>query len=692
MSTLTEPGTAGAPRQVGRRAGPRALALPVAIGRDKALFGGLLLLTAIAYLWGLSKNGYANEFYAAAVQAGSTSWKAWFFGSFDSSNFITVDKPPASLWVMGLSARIFGFSTWSMLVPQALMGVASVGFLYVSVRRWFSANAALLAGAILALTPVAVLMFRFNNPDALLILLLVAGAWAVTRAIDSVKHSARWMALAGFLVGFGFLTKMLQAFIVLPAFGLAYLIAGKPALGKRVVHSVVALGTMIVGAGWWIAVVELVPASARPYIGGSTNNSILELTLGYNGLGRLTGNETGSVGGGVGNRGWGGATGLQRLFGGEFGSQIAWLLPTALLATIVLVVAAGRAPRTDKTRAFTILWGGWLLVTGLVFSYMQGIIHPYYMIALAPAIGALIGAAAMVLWRRRTEWLPRATLAGGALLTAGWSFALLNATPTWQPWLRWVVLIAGVVAAGAVMLLPEIQGRRTTMRRAGLFAAALLALTALAGPAAYSVQTIATSHGGALPTAGPAGGFGPRGGGGGGRMGAPPGGAANGAPGAGTANGQGGTATGPGATTGQGGTGATTGRGGGGGGGFLGGNGTSGVSSDLVKTLQQGAKNYTWAAAAVTANAAAPVQLAADVPVMAIGGFNGTDPAPTLTEFQQLVAQGKVHYFIGSGEGGGFGGRGGGSNSTSSQISAWVAANFQAQTIGGTTVYDLTTG
>ncbi|MDX6247304.1 MAG: hypothetical protein QOF10_664 [Kribbellaceae bacterium] len=690
MSTLTEPRTAGARRQVGRRAGPRAFATTYAIGGDKALFGGLLLLTAIAYLWGLSKNGYANEFYAAAVQAGSTSWKAWFFGSFDSSNFITVDKPPASLWVMGLSARIFGFSTWSMLVPQALMGVASVGFLYVSVRRWFSANAALLAGAILALTPVAVLMFRFNNPDALLILLLVAGAWAVTRAIDSVKHSARWMALAGFLVGFGFLTKMLQAFIVLPAFGLAYLIAGKPALGKRVVHSVVALGTMIVGAGWWIAIVELVPASARPYIGGSTNNSILELTLGYNGLGRLTGNETGSVGGGVGNRGWGGATGLQRLFGGEFGSQIAWLLPTALLATIVLVVAAGRAPRTDKTRAFTILWGGWLLVTGLVFSYMQGIIHPYYMIALAPAIGALIGAAAMVLWRRRTEWLPRATLAGGALLTAGWSFALLNATPTWQPWLRWVVLIAGVVAAGAVMLLPEIQGRRTTMRRAGLFAAALLALTALAGPAAYSVQTIATSHGGALPTAGPAGGFGPMGGGGGGRMGAPPGGAANGAPGAGTANGQGGTATGPGAATGQGGTGAATGRGGGGG--FLGGNGTSGVSSDLVKTLQQGAKNYTWAAAAVTANAAAPVQLAADVPVMAIGGFNGTDPAPTLTEFQQLVAQGKVHYFIGSGEGGGFGGRGGGSNSTSSQISAWVAANFQAQTIGGTTVYDLTTG
>ena len=176
------------------------------------------------------------------MQAGSTSWKAWFFGSFDSSSFITVDKTPAALWVMGLSGRIFGFSTWSMLVPEALMGVASVGFVYVSVRRWFSANAGLLAGAILALSPVAVLMFRFNNPDALLVLLLCAGAWAVTRAIDSEKYAARWMMLAGALVGFGFLTKMLQAFLILPAFGLAYLIAGKPALGKRLLHSCAGAG------------------------------------------------------------------------------------------------------------------------------------------------------------------------------------------------------------------------------------------------------------------------------------------------------------------------------------------------------------------------------------------------------------------------------------------------------------------
>jgi 4-amino-4-deoxy-L-arabinose transferase-like glycosyltransferase len=678
MTTITEP-TTSAPSRAGRSK-PRTRVTAYTVGRDKLLYGGLLALTAIAYLWGLSKNGYANEYYAAAVQAGSTSWKAWFFGSFDSSSFITVDKTPASLWVMGLSARIFGFGVWSMLIPQALMGVASVGFVYVSVRRWFSANAALLAGAVLALTPVAVLMFRFNNPDALLILLLVMGAWAVTRAIDSEKYAWRWMALAGLLVGFGFLTKMLQAFLILPAFGLAYLIAGKPALGKRLLHSLAALGALIVGAGWWIAIVELVPASARPYIGGSSTNSIIELTLGYNGLGRLSGNETGSVGGGVGNRAWGGATGLQRLFGGEFGSQIAWLLPAALLSIVVLVVAAGKAGRTDRTRAFAVLWGGWLLVTGLVFSFMQGIIHSYYMVALAPAIGALIGAAAMVLWRRRTEWLPRATLAGGALLTAGWSFSLLQATPTFQPWLRWVVLVAGVGAAGLVMLLPELKLRRTAVRRTGLFAATLLALTALAGPAAYSIDTISTTHAGAIPTAGPAGAGGRMGGGGGGRMGTPP---------QGTGQGQGGTGTGqtaPGTGQTAPGTGTAQGRTGGGAGGFLGGGGTSGVSSELVTLLQQGAKGYTWAAAAVTANGAAPVQIAAEVPVMAIGGFNGTDPAPSLAEFQQLVSQGKVHYFIGSGGGGG-----GGRDGTSSEISTWVAENFQAQTVGSTTIYDLTT-
>ncbi|WP_332666332.1 glycosyltransferase family 39 protein, partial [Aeromicrobium sp.] len=248
----------------------------------------LLGATALLYLWGLGASGWANSFYSAAVQAGSASWKAFFFGSSDASNSITVDKTPMSLWPMSLSVRIFGLSSWSMLAPQALMGVGAVGLLYATVRRTTrSAWSGLLAGAILALTPVAVLMFRFNNPDALLTLLLIASVYATIRAIESPERAVRWLVLGGTLVGFAFLTKMLQAFLVLPPLAAVYLIAAKPSIGKRLGHLLIAFGSMIAAAGWWIAIVELWPASSRPYIGGSQNNSILELTLGYNGFGRL---------------------------------------------------------------------------------------------------------------------------------------------------------------------------------------------------------------------------------------------------------------------------------------------------------------------------------------------------------------------------------------------------------------------
>jgi 4-amino-4-deoxy-L-arabinose transferase-like glycosyltransferase len=328
----------------------------------------LLFGTALLYLWGLGASGWANSFYSAAVQAGSASWKAFFFGSSDSANSITVDKTPASLWVMALSVRIFGLSSWSILVPQALMGVGAVGLLYATVRRWSGAAAGLLAGAILATTPVAVLMFRFNNPDALLVLLLVAGAYATVRAIETA--STKWLVLVGTFVGFGFLTKMLQALLVVPAFALAYLVTAPTPLRRRITQLLLAGGAMVLSAGWWIAIVELIPAQYRPYIGGSQNNSILELTLGYNGLGRLNGDETGSVGGGGGN--WG-ETGLLRLFNAENGGQVAWLLPAALILLVAALVLLRRATRTDRTRASLIIWGGWLLVTGLVFSFMAGI-------------------------------------------------------------------------------------------------------------------------------------------------------------------------------------------------------------------------------------------------------------------------------------------------------------------------------
>ena len=378
---------------------------------------GLLALTALLYLWDLTRNGWANDFYAAAVQAGTRSWKAFFFGSFDSSNFITVDKTPASLWIMELSGRIFGFSQWSMLVPQALEGVASVALLYAAVRRWFGPAAGLIAGLVLALTPVAALMFRFNNPDALLVLLMTAAAYALVRAIENGR--TRWLVFCGVLLGFAFLAKMLQAFLVVPGFAIAYLWAGAPPRLLRRVWQTAAVGAgIIVGAGWWLLIAELTPAADRPYFGGSTDNNILQLAIGYNGLGRITGDETGSIGGGgPGGAGFGGATGLLRLFHTEFGGQISWLLPAALICLAVMTWVSRRAARTDRIRAAALLWGGWVIVTGLVFSYMNGIIHPYYMVALAPGIAALVGIGTVMLcggvwgvvpprqhWRSGTAW------------------------------------------------------------------------------------------------------------------------------------------------------------------------------------------------------------------------------------------------------------------------------------------------
>jgi 4-amino-4-deoxy-L-arabinose transferase-like glycosyltransferase len=639
----------------------------------------LLVVTGVLYIWGLGASGWANSFYSAAVQAGSESWKAFFYGSSDAANAITVDKPPAALWVMALSVRIFGLSSWSILVPQALMGVASVGLLYATVRRWFSPSAALLSGLALALTPVATLMFRFNNPDALLTLLLTIGAYATVRAVE--KGSTKWLVLVGVLVGFGFLTKMLQALLVVPVFALVYLIAGPPRLRRRIGQLLLAGLAMVLSAGWWIAIVELVPAQYRPYIGGSQNNSILELTLGYNGLGRITGNEVGSVGGGGGPGGAGGGmwgeSGLTRLFDAEIGGQIAWLIPAALLFFAVMLWLTRRLPRTDKTRAAFVLWGGWLLVTGLVFSLMQGIFHAYYTVALAPAVAALAGLGAALLWRQREHLIASVTLALGLALTSVWSYVLLARSSDFLPWLRYVVLVAGLGAAVGLLVTTFLPAPAKSV--AGKLIATVAVLAALAGPAAYSIDTVNTAKTGSIVSAGPAV-MGGMGGPGGGqfRGGPPPG-----------MNGQ--TQNGfpqvPGQTRGQQGQpGQSRGDGPGGMGGLLGG---SQVSDEMVALLQANASSYTWVAAAVGSNNASSYQLESGYPVMAIGGFNGSDPSPTLEQFKKYIAEGRIHYFVG---GGGFGGQSMGGSSESSEIASWVQENFEATTVGNVTVYDLSGG
>ena len=658
----------------------------------------LLASTALLYLWDLGGSGWVNSFYSAAVQAGSTSWKSFFFGSFDSSNFITVDKPPASLWVMDLSARLFGVNAWSILVPQALEGVAAVGLLYATVRRHFSATAGLIAGLVLATTPVATLMFRFNNPDALLVLLLVGAAYAVTRALESA--STRWLLLAGSLVGFGFITKMLQAFLVVPGFGLVYLLYAKTTLRRRIAQLFAAGVAVVVAAGWWVAAVMLTPASSRPYVGGSTDNSILQLAFGYNGLGRLTGNETGSVGGGGGGGGtsmWG-ATGITRLFGADMGGQVSWLIPAALLLAAGTWWALRRTPEASGRRGQVLLWVSWLLVTGLVFSFGKGIIHPYYTVALAPAIGALVGIGAVSLWQARDGWWARAVIAVTVAVSAVWSHHLLARSPAWHPWLRNAILVVGLLTAVAVVL-PLDRVRRFG---AGRLIATGALVVALSGPVAYSLDTATTSHTGAIPSAGPAvttafgtPGQAGRGGAPGGTAG--PGGPSLGgqgfggqgfgAPGFG-APGQGGPTLGPGGAGSTGGSRPGLGAAGGGrGAGGLLNAGT--VSSALTTALKANSSSYRWVAATVGAENASGYQLAADEPVMAIGGFNGTDQAPSLAEFEAYVRAGDIHYFIAGGTGFGQGGSQAGS-SDSSEVTAWVEAHYASTTIGGTTVYDLT--
>lgn len=687
------------------------------------LLAALLIGTAVAYMWGLGASGWANSFYSAAVQAGSESWKAFFFGSSDAANSITVDKPPASLWVMALSVRLFGLSSWAILVPQALMGVATVALLWATVRRFFGAAAGLLAGLVLALTPVAVLMFRFNNPDALLVLLMTASAWALLRAVQDGR--TRWLVLTGALVGLGFLTKQLQVMLVVPPLALTYLLFGPPRLGARIAQLFAALAAMVVAAGWWLLTVELWPAESRPWIGGSQNNSILELTLGYNGLGRLNGNELGSalmnlgtgaetagmppsgelpVGGpgaaagmpplgelpAGGPGGTWGSTGITRMFDLEQGSQISWLIPAALILGVLGIVLCGRSARIDPRRAAFVLFGSWLLVTGLVFSFMAGIFHSYYTIAMAPQVGALVGAGAVLAWRQRADWRVRVALAVTLAVTAVWSWELLGRSSSFLPWLRWMVLVAGVLAAVA-LLWPRLSGRLAAA------AAAAAVLTGLAGPAAYAADTIRTPHGGALPTAGPSAGLGlPFDIGEYGEAGwmiFQNGAVIVGGPPVGVAPGTAGTAAvpgGPARSQADGPAGDLPGgpepmNGGGPGGGLLHG---SEPTTEITRLLERDAERYTWVAAAIGSNSAAGYQLATGRPVMPIGGFNGSDPSPTLEQFQEYVADGRIHYFLGDSPQ--MGGMGPGQVGTGAQIAEWVKENFAQTTVDGIPMYDLT--
>ncbi|WP_406459623.1 glycosyltransferase family 39 protein [Streptomyces sp. NBC_01622] len=678
----------------------------------------IMVLAAVLYSWNLTGSSL-NSFYSSAVYSGTQSWKAWFFGSLDAGNFITVDKPPFSLMVMGLSCRIFGFGTWQMMLPEVAAALGTIWILHSSVKRYFGHVAATIAALVLALTPITVAINRDNNPDTLLVLLMVAGAALGLRAVRTEKLLPLIGSAACF--GFAFNTKLLQGYIALPAVFAVYLFASKLGWKKKLVQLAVATVALAVSSFWWATAVSLVPASDRPYIGGSTDGTAWDLIMGYDGFGRVFGGE-GNGGGGAGGGGGGtfaGTAGLGRMFNDILGGQISWLLPFSAIALIAGLVLVGRAPRTDATRAALIMWGGWTLLHYVTFSMAQGTMHPYYTTALAPGIAALCGGGGVMLWRAfrsgdaRWSWV----LPAGLAVTGLWAIVVLRRASGWNTWLWPTVGVLMVLAIVGLFVFRS--GNRGRLLTASI-AAAIVA--ALAGPTAYAVTPAASSGtgggmGGSNPTAGPStgGGFGGGGAPGGGRGGfgggeGGPGGTQQGggqasgeAPGGGTAPGgttpggggtgevpqgggapsgaptTGGTAGGaaggqqggttgelPGGGTAPGGTGGT--RGGFGGGGGMGGTTSSALISYLEKH-QDGAK---WLLAVSNSQSAGQLILSTHKPVISMWGFTGSDKAMTLAKLKELVKKGELHYIQ-------LGGGGMGGNSTlNTEITAWVQKNATA--------------
>jgi 4-amino-4-deoxy-L-arabinose transferase-like glycosyltransferase len=483
----------------------------------------VLALSAVLNGAGLWALGDGNAYYAAAVQSMLTSWHNFFFVSFDSGGFVSIDKPPLGFWLQALSAKLLGFSGFSLLLPEALAGVVSVALLYHLVARAWGRTAGLAAASLLAITPVSVVAARANIVDGVLAMAMLLAALAVTRAVETGR--LRWLLLGAVLVGLGFNVKMLEAYLVLPALGLTYLLTARTSWRRRLLHLTAAAAVLAAVSLSWVTAVDLTPASQRPYVGSSTGNSELNLALGYNGVGRVVGSPFGrpqdraaaarpaaprpatAARGGAQNLAFtreSGAPGPLRLFQTPLGSQAGWLLP---LAVVGLVAAASRQRwrgPADRRRQSLVLWGTWLLAEGVFFS-VASTVHAYYLTVLAPAVAALAGIGAVVLWRElrdrgRWGWLLPVALLGSAA-DAVW---ILAGFPGWSRWLTPLVLAC---AAVSTLLAVAMRWRRWTAGRAARWAAVLAAVAGagavLASPATWTLYSVASGTSAALPTAGP---------------------------------------------------------------------------------------------------------------------------------------------------------------------------------------------
>ena len=622
--------------------------------------GFTLMVSGVLNLWNLAQNGYSNTFYSVAVQSMTQSWHNFFFASYDAGGFISVDKPPVALWIQAISAKIFGFSGLSLLLPEALAGVASVAVLYFLVKRYFGPLAGFIAALALALTPVAVAVERTNGVDTWLMLTILIAAWAMSRATEKGRFAMLAPALA--LVGVAFNIKMLAAFVILPTFYLLYLVAAPRKWYVRLLH--LALGSLIVFsvALSWPMAVQLTPAADRPWVGGSQANSVLDLALNYNGLGRVDGQEGIGVGGnnrsfprgfgnggfgnrnngapssggtgrfpgfggtqapggfGSGSRGFGSSSGLfgagvagplRLFFGGELAGQWSWLFPLALVGLLAAVLALRRKLPVERRGQALILWVGWLVSYGVIFSAAEGIFHPYYLIMLAPPTAALVGIGVAAMWQayRAGGW--QAWLLPAALIaTALWQNNVLSGYPSWGHWLIPMTLGAGVLSAVALFA-ARLGSERMWQRWApGFLAAGIIGL--VLSPLTWAAMPVAAAPANAsLPIAGP-------------------------------------SALDPPDSAGW----------------------TSlGVWDDggLISYLKARNAGYYYLLGVTNAQQSSSLALESGEPVLAMAGFMGTDPALTPQKLAEMVASKQIRFILLSGSMGGNG-----------SISSWVSSNCSA--------------
>jgi 4-amino-4-deoxy-L-arabinose transferase-like glycosyltransferase len=610
--------------------------------------GGIMIISLFMNFFQLGQNGFGNLYYAAGIRSMLDSWHTFFFVSFDPGGFVTLDKPPLGFWLQALSAKIFGFTPFSIYLPQALAGVLSVALLYHLVRRHFGVVAGLLAALALALSPISVVTNRNNTIDSTLALVLLLGAWAVLRAAETGR--LRWLLLCAVTIGIGFNIKMLEAYLVVPAFGLLYLLAVPKNIWKRIGHLALATIVLLAISLSWALAVDLTPAAQRPYVGSSQDNSEISLALGYNGISRLLGQfglgpsgppnagppqsthasgtppqNTDSLGGpgsggngpslppggpggnspssGPGGNGPSGGPGgngpfntgtpgLLRLFNEPLGGQIVWLLPLAILGMLALAWQRRPSFQSDRQQQSLVLWGMWLLTMGIFFS-IAGFFHQYYLTEMAPAIAALFGIGIVAMWHdyRRPGWrgwlLPLALVA-----TALEQWHILNSYLDWGVWLIPLIAISCISGALVLIVIRIIQPIEFS-RNQRYFSTCMLSIAILGlmiVPTIWTAIPVIQNVQAQLPVAGPVqqGGFGNPGG-----------------PKAG-----------------------------------------ANTDTTLINYLEAHQGNTMFLVATPSSMTADEIILATNKPVMALGGFSGSDPILTTSQLETLIHQGTVRYFL----------------------------------------------